>query len=126
MGLVGGPVGAIGGAALGVAVQHTAGALMGRLNRREEARVGAALLLMDEDTRPREARGERPRQDGFFDDPGALRPDAEDLLEAVLRGAAGPYEERKLPLLARRDRRDTSLYVSIGGRSTGKPLEQPR
>jgi hypothetical protein len=84
-----------------VAVQHAARALMGRLNRREEERVGAALLLMDEDTRQREARAERPRVDGFFDDRGALRPEAEDLLEAVLRRAAGTYEERKLPLLAR-------------------------
>ncbi len=101
LGLVGGPAGAIGGAALGVAVQHAARALIGRLNRREQERVGAALLVMDEDARQREERGERPREDGFFDDRGTLRPEAEDLLEAVLRRAAGTYEERKLPLLAR-------------------------
>ncbi len=100
-GLILGPVGVLAGAVLGVAVQHTAKVLVGRLNRREEERVGAALLIMGADARTREQRGERPRQDGFFDARGALRPEAEDLLEATLRQAAETYEEQKLPLLAR-------------------------
>jgi hypothetical protein len=98
--VVAGPPGAAIGATLGVAVQHTARFVVGRLNRREEERVGAALAIMDADTREREARGERPREDGFFDTGGGLRPEAEELLEGVLRQAAGAHEEQKLPLLA--------------------------
>jgi hypothetical protein len=88
------------GAALGVAVQHASKVVVGRLNRREEERVGAALLMIRADAHTREEEGERLRQDGFFDARGTLRPEAEDLLEATLRQAAETYEERKLPLLA--------------------------
>jgi hypothetical protein len=101
VGLVGGPVGAMGGAALGVAVQHAANAVMGRLGERQERRVEAVIYLMDQDVRRRKQRGEEPRHDGFFDERGALRPEAGDLLEAILRQAAQTHEERKLPFLAR-------------------------
>ncbi len=93
--------GPVAGAALGVAITRGAKAVAGRLLRREEIRVGATLALIAEDGEQRRARGESPRNDGFFDDRGALRPEAEDLLEGVLREAAAAYEERKVALLAR-------------------------
>jgi hypothetical protein len=94
-------IGPFGGAALGVAITRAGNAVAGRLFDRERDRVGAALVLIAEDAQGRQQRGERLRDDGFFDDRGALRPEAVDLLEGVLRQAAGAYEERKVALLAR-------------------------
>lgn len=100
LGLIGGPVGAFGGAALGITVQRAARSIVGRLTDREEARAGAALVIIDDDTRAREQEGDRLRDDDFFDADGDLRSDAEELLEGVLRHAAASFEERKVPLLA--------------------------
>lgn len=98
--LAGGPVGVLGGAAVGVAVKHVAVTLAGRLHARQRDRAGAALVLIAVDEEEHRRRGERARNDGFFDDRGALRPEAEELLEAVLMHAANAYEERKVPYLA--------------------------
>jgi hypothetical protein len=71
---------------------------------------------MEGDTRRRESSGEQLRDDGFFDARGALRLDAEELLEGVLRRSASTYEERKLPLLAR-------LYSTVAHDKTISPSE---
>lgn len=94
---VGGP---LVGAAVGVAIKQAVTAVGRLFSRREEERIGAAILTIEDDTRARQARGERPRNDGFFDERGGLRPEAEELLEGVLRQAAASHEERKVPLLA--------------------------
>lgn len=86
------------GAAVGVAIKQAVSAIGNLFSRREEERIGAALLTIEDDTRQRQDRGERPREDGFFDQRGSLRPEAEDLLEGVLRVAAVSHEERKVPL----------------------------
>jgi hypothetical protein len=104
--LLGGPGGALGGAAVGWA----AGEALPRLCREVIARVGeraatrtaAAVVLMDADARDRAERGESPRTDGFFEPRGEdLSSDSDELLEAVLRQAAETYEEQKLPYLSR-------------------------
>jgi hypothetical protein len=100
LGLVGGPVGALGGAALGVAVQRGASAVLGRLRDRERQRAEATLVLIAADAQEHRERNEPPRRDGFFDSRDSLRPDAEEILEGVLRHAAETWEERKLPYLA--------------------------
>jgi hypothetical protein len=100
VGLIGGPLGALGGAAIGVAVARTAKALGERLWGRERVRAGAALALIAEDARQHDSHGDRPRQDGFFDARDGLRPEGEELLEGVLRQAAAAWEERKVPLIA--------------------------
>jgi hypothetical protein len=99
-GMLSGPLGALGGAALGVAVQRAARAVALRLSRREYERVGATLLLIERDVAARHERDEQLRDDEFFDEHDGRRPDAEELLEGVLRLAAQTYEERKVPLLA--------------------------
>jgi hypothetical protein len=101
VGTIGGPVGIAAGAAAGVVVQRAARAVAARLSSREAQRAGAALVLIESEVGRRRDRGEGPRDDGFFDERGGLRPDAEELLEGVLRHAASAYEERKVPLLAR-------------------------
>ena len=73
---------------------------MERLSGRERERAGATVLLIERDARQRRERGGHVRDDGFFDERGKLRPDAEELLEGILRHAAETYEERKLPFLA--------------------------
>jgi hypothetical protein len=67
---------------------------------RARDRAAAAAILIEGSQREREARGEPRREDGFFDARGELRPEAEELLEGVLREAAQTYEERKVALLA--------------------------
>jgi hypothetical protein len=94
-------VGEFGGAAIGVAITRGAKAVAGRLLRREEVRIGATLGLIGEDAEERRQRGEMPRDDGFFDERGGLRAEADDLLEGILREAAAAYEERKVALLGR-------------------------
>ena len=102
LGLVGGPAGALGGAALGVVLTRGLKVAISRLvTHREEERMDAAVVLIADDAKHRAEDGDRIRDDGFFDEHGDLRPDAEELLEGVLRHAAEAYEERKVLVLAR-------------------------
>jgi hypothetical protein len=71
------------------------------ITEREEERMGAAVVLIADDAKRRAEDGHQVRDDGFFDEHGHLRPDAEELLEGVLRQAAQSYEERKVLVLAR-------------------------
>ena len=98
--LVGGPLGALGGAAVGVAVKHVVGSVSSRLAARQASRAGAAVLFIAEDAQARAANGEEPRDDGFFDGRGALRSEAEEVLEAILLQAANSYQEEKVPYIA--------------------------
>ena len=93
-------VGPLAGAAVGVAITRATRAI-GALAQGEEERVGATLSLIEQDAERRRQSGEAPRDDGFFDDRGGLRPEAVDVLEGVLRQAAASYEEKKVALLAR-------------------------
>ena len=111
VGLVGGPAGALGGAAVGVFVARGARAIVGRFHDRERDRAGAALVLIAANARDREARGEKPRDDGFFNGNGGLRPDGVEILEGVLLQAANAFEERKVPLLA-------NLYAAVAHDAT--------
>lgn len=88
------------GAVMGVAIKQAVAAVGGLFSRREEERIGAALLTIEADAQAHQEAGEQPREDGYFNADGELRPEAEDLLEGVLRQAAASHEERKVPLLA--------------------------
>lgn len=68
---------------------------------REEGRIGGVLALSAQYLGSALAHGKMLRDDGFFDTPEDGRPDAEEVLEGVLRKAQSEYEERKLPYLAR-------------------------
>jgi hypothetical protein len=95
-GIVAGPPGAVAGAFVGITISRACKNVAGRLIGRERGRVGAAITIVEDDVRRRRQAGETPRDDGFFDERGGLRPDAEELLEGVLRVAAASYEERKV------------------------------
>jgi len=102
LGLIGGPAGVLAGAALGAALTRGLKVAVSRLiTHREEERMGAAVVLIAEDAKCRAEDGQQVRDDGFFDERGDPRPDADELLEGVLRHAAQAYEERKVLVLAR-------------------------
>ena len=105
-GLIGGPIGALGGAALGVAVQRAARAIGARFSSREEERIGTTITFVLAEGEERREQGEKIRDDGFFENRGALRSESDEVLEALFRQAAATYEERKLPYLAH-------LYTSV-------------
>lgn len=88
------------GWAVGEAIAATTIDVIRRFWGRGGERAAATSILIAEDGRAREQRGETPRDDGFFDARGELRPEEEELLEAILLTAANTYEERKLPYLA--------------------------
>jgi hypothetical protein len=99
--LIAGPPGGLVGAAVTPIITRALKAAIGAgLAHRARDRAAATALLIEGARQEREAHGDRRREDGFFDARGELRPEAEELLEGVLREAAQTYEERKVPLLA--------------------------
>ena len=101
IGLVGGPGGAIAGAAAGVLITKTVRRVgievYDRLMvRRQQERVAAVLAVVLVDAERLSDSGRPIREDGFFDAEGERRSGAEELLEGVLLQAANSYQERKL------------------------------
>jgi len=101
IGLIGGPVGAMGGAAAGVMITKT----MRRVSlevydrlvvRRQQERVAVAIAIATADAAANANAGRELRSDGFFDSTEGLRSDAEEILEGLLLHAANAYQERKL------------------------------
>lgn len=106
IGLFGGPLGAIGGGAAGVIV----GKALARvgldvaerlLGPRERTRIGAVLAMAADEIRKRTDRGEKVRDDDFFDRPHGKRSKADEVAENVLLKAQREAEEAKIPYMAR-------------------------
>lgn len=112
IGLLGGPLGALAGSALGVVLQKTLLRLGDEFEQRhlgpcEQARAGAALYYALTEINERLDDGEEPRDDGFFEaDSEHERPRADELLEALLVRAQRDHEERKVKHLG-------WLYASV-------------
>lgn len=119
LGSVAGPEGSVAGAALApVAARPLRWALdefhARVLAPRERGRVEKAAWIIIEEMRAREA-GDRPRDDGFFDDYEDRLSDAAELLEGTLLHAARQYEERKvrhIALLWPNIERDTTISAA--------------
>ena len=99
--ILSGPAGAAAGGAYGamarIMLQDVALDFTYRsLGEREEARVGAAIFYFAEKYQEKLDAGERPRQDGFFDDTPDDRAPAKELFEATLLAAQREHQERKL------------------------------
>ncbi len=117
LGVVGGPPGSAGGAAVGVLVARALKAAVGhQLRSRASLRAGAAALIVKAENERREHNGETRRRDGFFTSTGGLRPEAETLLEGILRAAQAAYDERKVTLLA-------SFYSSVSHGTETTPAQ---
>lgn len=107
LGTLGGVPGDLGGDAVGVAVTRALKAAVGnRLKSRANLRAGAAALVVKDELERRSREGGTPRGDGFFTSDGRVRPEAESLLEGVLRAAQAAYDERKVTPLA-------SFYAAV-------------
>ena len=100
--LVAGPVGAIAGGIAGTSISHTLQKI-GRetsarvLGRREEKRVGGALLFAARKIEANRAAGQALRTDGFFAEQPDGRSPADEVVEGVLMVVQREHEERKLP-----------------------------
>jgi hypothetical protein len=102
VGLLGGPLGALAGAGVGLAIREVLLTLgdefeQRQLGPREKTRAGAALYWALREVEERLEDEQQPRTDGFFapEDLGG-RGRADELLEAVLTRAMAEHEERKL------------------------------
>lgn len=137
IGLIGGPPGAIGGAASGVLVsrvlRHVGREIVTRLVGPEQSkRMGAAFTFAAADIREQLDAGKQPRTDDWFESTFAGRPAAEEILEGVLLNAADAYEERKVRYLGRLyagfafddsvDRADANLLITLFRRLTYREL----
>ena len=104
-GLAAGPVGAIGGAALGSAASRLALAIKNEflsrlLSSKEKDRVVTVADMTKAKIEQKLSQGKTPRDDGFFNAHEGKRSTAEEIFEGTLLIAQREYEERKLPLLA--------------------------
>lgn len=66
------------------------------LGPREQKRVGAVVSIIAKDIHARASRGERVRNDGFFDSNPNNRSDAEEVAESVLLKCQREPEEKKI------------------------------
>lgn len=103
--VIGGP----GGAAIGGASGAAASAAIRKigteatekvLGNREKTRVGGAIAIAAANISARTQRGERLRDDGYFEKRHNGRSDAEEVAESVLLKSQREAEERKIPYLA--------------------------
>ena len=98
--------GALGGAAAGPIIARALSWMAGEVRERvtgprEDARIGAVLAYSVLAINDRIEQGEKPRDDGSWDDEETDRSTAKELAEGVVLSAQREYEERKLPFLGR-------------------------
>jgi hypothetical protein len=101
--LIGGPPGAIVGAAAGPAATRTLRGLAVEfrervLGHREEVRVGATISFASAKIKEKLESGEWPRQDDFFTDAEDNRSTAKEVFEGVVLAAQREAEEKKVRL----------------------------
>ena len=135
--LLAGPVGAVAGAMAGPTLSHTLQKI-GReistrlLGKREEKRIGAALVFAARKIEANRTAGKAVRTDGFFTDQPDGRSPADEIAEGVLMVVQREHEERKLPfygnLLANLafqpeyDRAQSNLLIQLAQRLSYQQL----
>jgi hypothetical protein len=135
--LIAGPVGAVAGGLAGPSISHTLQKI-GReiskrlLGKREEKRIGAALVFAARKIEANRAAGQPLRTDGFFIEQPDGRSPADEITEGVLMVVQREHEERKLPfygnLLANLafqsgyDRAQANLLVQLAQRLSYQQL----
>jgi hypothetical protein len=102
--LAAGPVGSAGAGIAGVMIAKSANKLLGdiatrQMSKREEERVGATAAVALKNIKDRLDRGEKPRDDDFFEEEIESRSAAEEVFEGTLRKAQDEHEEKKIKLL---------------------------
>lgn len=115
VGLLGGPMGAIGGGVFGVVVSKSLVEFSDRfLSHRERARVGAAASITILNMQNRIDNGHQLRQDNFFEANQLNRSKAEELFEGTLIKCKDEYEEKKIQYITR-------IYENVAFDSNIKP-----
>lgn len=98
--LIGGPGGAALGGLSGVIISRGLSDIIGRLlSNREKVRVGATATYAITKVKARLDSGDELRNDGFFQDKGKRKTDAEEIFEGVLLKAKNEHEEKKTKIL---------------------------
>jgi len=99
--LIGGPLGAIGGGALGVAITHGIKEILDRqLSNRQEIRVSASTVYILSGIAGKLENGEQIRQDNFFENEYG-RSSAEELFEGIILKCKDQYQEKKIQFLSK-------------------------
>ena len=103
--LLAGPGGAIVGGSIGAAATMAVKAIGNDLASRllspsEQARIGGVFTLAAAEIVERCQNGESVRDDGFFENGGGGRSDAEEVWESTLLKSQRESEEKKLPYMA--------------------------
>lgn len=137
VGLLFGPPGALAGAVAGPLVNRALKKVLGdfagrRLSRRETIRAGATAAYATVEISKLLEAGEKPRDDGFFDESPDERSAAEEIADAVLMAAQRDPQEKKTQLLGkmlarfafdpRVDRTLAHLLVKLAERLTYRQL----
>jgi len=99
--IIAGPIGALGGAAVGPLVAHVFKKIGNEISEkvmspREQARIGATYTLALEKIAESLQNGENIRQDDFFNGQNQERSYSETILEGTLLKARNEYEEKKI------------------------------
>lgn len=99
--LIGGPLGAIAGAALTPILANTIRNVGSQVSQkylapREEARIGFVLSKSIDFIQENLRNGLKPRNDDFFQDKKLERAKAKELLEGILQKSQKEYQEKKL------------------------------
>jgi len=107
IGFFGGPAAAIAGSAIGSVITSIGQEIVGKvLSRNENRRVNTVFELVKDSITVRVEKGEKIRDDGFFENIENERSSGEEVLEGLLIATQRETEERKLPFLA-------NLYVNL-------------
>jgi len=101
LGLIEGPLGAIAGGALGVALTHGIKEIVNRqLSNRQEVRVSASTVYILSGITEKLENGEQIRQDDFFENDNG-RSSAEELFEGIILKCKDQYQEKKIHFLSK-------------------------
>ena len=102
IGLIGGPIGAIAGGSLGVlSAQLINEVIVRSFSAREQVRIAATSTFLFNGVAKRLQRGDKIRDDDFFDRKTYDRSNAEELFEGTLLKCANQFQEKKIKFISK-------------------------
>jgi len=102
IGLIGGPTGAIAGGGLGVLTAQLLNEVIERsFSDRQKVRVAATSTFLFDEIGKRLNKGEKIRDDGFFDKKTFNRSKVEELFEGTILKCTNQFQEKKIKFISR-------------------------
>lgn len=102
IGLIGGPIGAIAGGSLGVlSAQLINEVIVRSFSARDQVRIAATSTFLFNGVAHRLQRGDKIRDDDFFDRKTYDRSNAEELFEGTLLKCANQFQEKKIKFISK-------------------------